>query len=201
MVEHFLGKEEVVSSSLIDSSEKVAPSRSGWRIPYSRASPERNAMNELLPIFPPQAGSRRPLVIAGPCSAETEEQTVASARALATVCSSVSALHGPAMTSGRRLPACGGKIGRSSFMAFRSGEARLYGMRHPDRDGATFSELSMRLELTTSSLPRKCSTTELRQHSLFKSDAKVHKKNEKTKKLCDFHNIFLPLLANNRLNR
>ncbi|MDE6375546.1 MAG: 3-deoxy-7-phosphoheptulonate synthase, partial [Alistipes sp.] len=40
-------------------------------------------MNELLPIFPPQAGSRRPLVIAGPCSAETEEQTVASARALA----------------------------------------------------------------------------------------------------------------------
>ena len=30
------------------------------------------------------------------------------------------------------------------------------------------AELLMRIELTTSSLPRKCSTTELQQHSLFK---------------------------------
>ncbi len=62
-------------------------------------------------------------------------------------------------------------------------------------------ELSMRLELTTSSLPRKCSTTELRQHSLLKSGAKVHKKNEKTKKLYDFREKFLPLLAVNNLNQ
>lgn len=39
-------------------------------------------MDDLLPIFPlPEA--RRPLVIAGPCSAETEEQVLETARALA----------------------------------------------------------------------------------------------------------------------
>ena len=62
-------------------------------------------------------------------------------------------------------------------------------------------ELFTRLELVTSSLPRKCSTTELKQHFLIKSDAKVHKKNEKTKKLYDFREKFLPLLAVNNLNQ
>ena len=54
----------------------------------------------------------------------------------------------------------------------------------------------MRLELTTSSLPRKCSTTELRQPFALSSGAKVRKKNEKTKKMCDFPDYFLSLLTN-----
>ncbi|MCM1150783.1 MAG: bifunctional 3-deoxy-7-phosphoheptulonate synthase/chorismate mutase type II [Alistipes sp.] len=39
-------------------------------------------MNELLPLLPPDVEGRRPLVIAGPCSAETEAQTLESARRL-----------------------------------------------------------------------------------------------------------------------
>jgi chorismate mutase len=38
---------------------------------------------ELQPIFEPITEANRPMVIAGPCSAETEEQTVATARQLA----------------------------------------------------------------------------------------------------------------------
>ena len=40
-------------------------------------------MNDLQPIILPGIPARRPLVIAGPCSAETEEQVLATARALA----------------------------------------------------------------------------------------------------------------------
>lgn len=40
-------------------------------------------MNDLQPIILPGIPTRRPLVIAGPCSAETEEQVLAAARALA----------------------------------------------------------------------------------------------------------------------
>lgn len=40
-------------------------------------------MNDLQPIILPGIPARRPLVIAGPCSAETEEQVLAAARALA----------------------------------------------------------------------------------------------------------------------
>ena len=40
-------------------------------------------MNDLLPIRLPGLEPRRPLVIAGPCSAETEEQVLASARQIA----------------------------------------------------------------------------------------------------------------------
>ena len=61
-------------------------------------------------------------------------------------------------------------------------------------------ELSMRLELTTSSLPRKCSTTELRQHFPHSSGAKVHKKNEMTKKKHDFPDFFLSLLPDYNKN-
>ena len=42
-------------------------------------------------------------------------------------------------------------------------------------DDTSCFELLTRLELVTSSLPRKCSTTELQQHSLRICDAKVHK--------------------------
>ena len=41
------------------------------------------AMNDIQPIVLPGVDPRRPLVIAGPCSAETEEQTLNTARALA----------------------------------------------------------------------------------------------------------------------
>ena len=40
-------------------------------------------MNDLQPILLPGTGTRRPAVIAGPCSAETEEQVLATARQLA----------------------------------------------------------------------------------------------------------------------
>ena len=40
-------------------------------------------MNDLQPIILPGIPARRPLVIAGPCSAATEEQVLAAARALA----------------------------------------------------------------------------------------------------------------------
>ena len=40
-------------------------------------------MNDTTPTLLPGVESRRPLVIAGPCSAETEEQVLASARQLA----------------------------------------------------------------------------------------------------------------------
>ena len=40
-------------------------------------------MNDPPPTLLPGVESRRPLVIAGPCSAETEEQVLASARQLA----------------------------------------------------------------------------------------------------------------------
>ena len=40
-------------------------------------------MNDLQPIILPGVSAKRPLVIAGPCSAETEEQVLSSARALA----------------------------------------------------------------------------------------------------------------------
>lgn len=40
-------------------------------------------MNDILPIRFPGVDDRRPTVIAGPCSAETEEQTLAAARELA----------------------------------------------------------------------------------------------------------------------
>ncbi len=43
-------------------------------------------------------------------------------------------------------------------------------------------ELLTRLELVTSSLPRKCSTTELQQHLTLSSGAKVENKFESTKK-------------------
>ena len=43
----------------------------------------RSAMTHTEPIRLAAADSRRPLVIAGPCSAETEEQTLATARQLA----------------------------------------------------------------------------------------------------------------------
>ena len=45
-----------------------------------------------------------------------------------------------------------------------------------------FRELLIRLELTTSSLPRKCSTTELQQPLTLLSGAKVENKIESTKK-------------------
>ena len=40
-------------------------------------------MNDIQPIALPGIDPRRPLVIAGPCSAETEEQVIETARALA----------------------------------------------------------------------------------------------------------------------
>ena len=40
-------------------------------------------MNDLQPINLPGLDPRRPLVIAGPCSAETEEQVIKTARELA----------------------------------------------------------------------------------------------------------------------
>ena len=40
-------------------------------------------MNDLQPIALPGVDPRRPLVIAGPCSAETEEQVIETARSLA----------------------------------------------------------------------------------------------------------------------
>ena len=40
-------------------------------------------MNDLQPIRFPGMNSRRPLVIAGPCSAETEEQVLRTAHDLA----------------------------------------------------------------------------------------------------------------------
>lgn len=40
-------------------------------------------MNDLQPINLPGLDPRRPLVIAGPCSAETEEQVIETARELA----------------------------------------------------------------------------------------------------------------------
>ena len=48
--------------------------------------------------------------------------------------------------------------------------------RHPKRTAFSFFELLMRIELTTSSLPRKCSTPELQQQLLSKSGAKVENK-------------------------
>ena len=47
-------------------------------------------MNDPESLFFPETAARRPLLIAGPCSAETEEQLLTTARALAaagyTVC-------------------------------------------------------------------------------------------------------------------
>lgn len=40
-------------------------------------------MNDLLPLLPGNEGQPRPIIIAGPCSAETEEQVMATARDLA----------------------------------------------------------------------------------------------------------------------
>ena len=40
-------------------------------------------MNDIQPIALPGVDPRRPLVIAGPCSAETEEQVIETARPLA----------------------------------------------------------------------------------------------------------------------
>ena len=40
-------------------------------------------MNDIQPITLPGIDPRRPLVIAGPCSAETEEQVLGTARSLA----------------------------------------------------------------------------------------------------------------------
>ena len=42
-------------------------------------------MNDLQPINLPGLDPRRPLVIAGPCSAETEEQVIETARELAAI--------------------------------------------------------------------------------------------------------------------
>ena len=60
-----------------------------------------------------------------------------------------------------------------------------------------YFELLMRLELTTSSLPRKCSTTELQQPLTLLSGAKVENKIESTKKYALFlhfsaKNYFIP---------
>ena len=52
-------------------------------------------------------------------------------------------------------------------------------------------ELLTRLELVTSSLPRKCSTTELQQHFTLSSGAKVGNKFESTKK----YGLFLQVLS------
>ena len=49
-----------------------------------------------------------------------------------------------------------------------------------------YFELLIRLELTTSSLPRKCSTTELQQPLTHLSGAKVENKIESTKKYALF---------------
>ena len=51
----------------------------------------------------------------------------------------------------------------------------------------------MRIELTTSSLPRKCSTTELQQPLTLSSGAKVENKIESTKK----SDLFLHFLCKN----
>ena len=40
-------------------------------------------MNDPESLFFPETAARRPLLIAGPCSAETEEQLLTTARALA----------------------------------------------------------------------------------------------------------------------
>ena len=47
-------------------------------------------------------------------------------------------------------------------------------------------ELLMRIELTTSSLPRKCSTPELQQHLAHLSGAKIGNKFESTKNIAIF---------------
>lgn len=51
------------------------------RTPHS-TPPHRTTMTQLRPLFP-DLDPRRPLLIAGPCSAETEEQLLTTARALA----------------------------------------------------------------------------------------------------------------------
>ena len=56
-----------------------------------------------------------------------------------------------------------------------------------------YFELLMRLVLTTSSLPRKCSTTELQQPLTLLSGAKVENKIESTKKYA----LFLQFSAKN----
>ena len=65
-----------------------------------------------------------------------------------------------------------------------------YGMRKAVRIVSNgferLRELLTRLELVTSSLPRKCSTTELQQHSSLKCDAKVGNKIESTKNFASF---------------
>ena len=69
-----------------------------------------------------------------------------------------------------------------------------YGMRKAVRIVSNgferLRELLTRLELVTSSLPRKCSTTELQQQLLHWSGAKVRKKNETTKKIADLVALF-----------
>ena len=64
--------------------------------------------------------------------------------------------------------------------------------RHLPDDTSRF-ELLTRLELVTSSLPRKCSTTELQQPLTLSSGAKVENKIESTKK----SDLFLHFLCKN----
>ena len=51
-------------------------------------------MNDPESLFFPETAARRPLLIAGPCSAETEEQLLTTARALAAAGASLYYLSG-----------------------------------------------------------------------------------------------------------
>ncbi len=60
------------------------PRRPGAKNRQNRsAAADHTEMNDLLPIVFPEIAAQRPTIIAGPCSAETEEQVLATARALA----------------------------------------------------------------------------------------------------------------------
>ena len=55
----------------------------GKRKDTKKTNKNNATMNDIQPITLPGIDPRRPLVIAGPCSAETEEQVLDTARSLA----------------------------------------------------------------------------------------------------------------------
>ena len=66
--------------------------------PYKRASRTFKPDDTVVVLDDVRIGGDEVIVMAGPCSAETEEQVMASAAAVVKTCSSFSAEHGPAIT-------------------------------------------------------------------------------------------------------
>ena len=62
----------------------------------------------------------------------------------------------------------------------------------------SYSELLIRLELTTSSLPRKCSTTELQQHYSHSFRERVHKSTQDFLICKFFSKKNIPSIQNNK---